>query len=106
MSAKGPPLPFHAVTFANNFMVLLPTPSACYFPITSNASPPPRPPDFSTLYITGSSHAAAKAMVCTTVSASAAGLGVASASLILFQHVGPDQVINGVREREGGDTAA
>ena len=36
-------------------------------------------------------------MVCTTMSAAAGGLGVASASLILFQHVGPDQVINGVR---------
>ncbi len=57
----------------------------------------------STLYITGSSHTAAKVMVCTTVSAAAGGLGVACASLIMFQHVGPDQVINGVREgrREG-----
>eukprot|EP00752_Nemacystus_decipiens_P010354 g9224.t1 len=50
----------------------------------------------STLYITGSSHTAAKAMACTTICAASAGLGVAATSLILYQHVGPDQVINGI----------
>ncbi|CAM9139874.1 unnamed protein product, partial [Hapterophycus canaliculatus] len=50
----------------------------------------------STGYITGSSHMAAKAMVVTTISAAAAGLGVTSASLVLFQHVGPDEVVNGL----------
>ncbi|CAN0032148.1 unnamed protein product, partial [Ectocarpus sp. 12 AP-2014] len=49
----------------------------------------------STLYITGSSHVAAKAMVCTSIAAASAALGVACTSLILFQHVGPGQVING-----------
>ncbi|CAN0319311.1 unnamed protein product [Ectocarpus sp. 8 AP-2014] len=50
----------------------------------------------STLYITGSSHVAAKAMVCTSIAAASAALGVACSSLILFQHVGPGQVINGL----------
>eukprot|EP00752_Nemacystus_decipiens_P001931 g1860.t1 len=50
----------------------------------------------STLFITGSSHVAAKAMVCTTVSAASAGLGVTSASLVLYQHVGPSELINGL----------
>lgn len=53
----------------------------------------------STLYITGSSHVAAKAMVCTTLSAAAAALGVTSASLVLYQHVGPPELINGVSRR-------
>ncbi|CAN0080951.1 unnamed protein product, partial [Ectocarpus fasciculatus] len=50
----------------------------------------------STLYITGSSHVAAKAMACTSIAAASAGLGVACSSLIMFQHVGPGQVINGL----------
>ncbi|CAM9149020.1 unnamed protein product [Ectocarpus sp. 4 AP-2014] len=50
----------------------------------------------STLYITGSSHVAAKAMVCTTICATSAGLGVTSASLVLFQHVEPQDVVNGI----------
>ncbi|CAM9277877.1 unnamed protein product [Ectocarpus fasciculatus] len=50
----------------------------------------------STLYITGSSHVAAKAMVCTTICATSAGLGVTSASLVLFQHVEPQDVMNGL----------
>lgn len=52
------------------------------------------------MYISGSSHVAAKAMVCTTMSAAGGGLGVASASMIMFHHVEPDQVANGVRRRE------
>ncbi|CAM9524515.1 unnamed protein product, partial [Laminaria digitata] len=50
----------------------------------------------STLYITGSAHIAAKAMVCTTLSAAASGIGVASASMIMFHHVGPREVCNGL----------
>lgn len=49
------------------------------------------------MYLTGQSHVAAKAMVCTTMSAAAAVLGVTSLSLVLFQHVGTTEVINGVR---------
>ncbi|CAM9557233.1 unnamed protein product [Pylaiella littoralis] len=50
----------------------------------------------STMYLTGQSHVAAKAMVCTTMSAAAAVLGVTSLSLVLFQHVGTTEVINGL----------
>ncbi|CAM9681425.1 unnamed protein product [Ectocarpus sp. 6 AP-2014] len=50
----------------------------------------------SALYITGSSHVAAKAMVCTTICSTSAGLGVTSASLVLFQHVEPRDVVNGI----------
>eukprot|EP00904_Undaria_pinnatifida_P010283 jgi/Undpi1/6385/HiC_scaffold_20.g08866.m1 len=50
----------------------------------------------STLYITGSAHIAAKAVVCTTLSAAASGLGVASASMIMFHHVGPREVCHGL----------
>ena len=48
---------------------------------------------------------AAKAMVCTTISASGAGLGVTSASLVLYQHAGPSEIINGVsKENAGGES--